>query len=121
VARGRYFRQEILISFPNDGRAFDFSMRPVTSPAGEVIAIVFEAIELTERRAAEGPLRKGQAMEAVGQLKGGLAHAFNNLLTGIIDGLRTMHGLSCAIPVIRQVRCSACASTDVMPCQRAAS
>jgi len=68
------------------------SQRPVTDVEGEPLGRVVSLRDVREQRLLEEQLRKAQKMEAYGQLAGGIAHEFNNLLTPILGNLDVLRG-----------------------------
>jgi signal transduction histidine kinase/HAMP domain-containing protein/ActR/RegA family two-component response regulator len=60
--------------------------------ARSIAELVARAMEASERRGLEAALARAQRMDSIGQLAGGVAHDFNNILTAILGNLEACRG-----------------------------
>lgn len=70
-----------------DGSEKNIHFRPVTMKTGDQF-VIYE--DVTELKQLEEQLHLAQRMKALGTLAGGIAHNFNNLLTGIMGSASLM-------------------------------
>ena len=64
--------------------------RCVRGPDGTILYYEGTVEDITQRKEIEAQLQHAQKMEAIGQLTGGLAHNFNNLLAVIIGNVELL-------------------------------
>jgi DNA-binding response OmpR family regulator len=87
-----------------DGRPCWFELTVSSSPAADIDVYQIAIRDLTAERLLEAERRHAQRMESIGQLTGGIAHDFSNLLA-VIDGVSQslLAGLSQDSPLRAQV------------------
>ncbi|RJP32964.1 MAG: PAS domain S-box protein [Candidatus Omnitrophota bacterium] len=78
-----------LINRRKDGSYYEeeSTISPVVDDTGAIINYVSVKRDVTKELELERQLQQAQKMEAIGQLAGGVAHDFNNILTGIIGNM----------------------------------
>ncbi|MDP3239460.1 MAG: CHASE3 domain-containing protein, partial [Reyranella sp.] len=76
-----------VVRVAHDGRDYEI-YRGEMSGGGAVV----RCVDITEKLRDEAALRQGQKMEATGQLTGGMAHDFNNILQVIRANLDLLKG-----------------------------
>ncbi len=80
-----------------NGAVLDRYSAPVRDKTGKHYGRIWTFRDITEQRKLEGQFRQAQKMEGIGQLAGGAAHDFNNILAVIqmqSDLLKASSGLS---------------------------
>lgn len=85
ISRGEVWRGRFK-NMKKDGTLYieDAVISPVREEDGEITGFVTIKRDVTKELSFQEQLNQSQKMQAVGQLAGGVAHDFNNMLTGIM-------------------------------------
>lgn len=85
IASGEVWRGE-LVNRRKDGTLYDehMTITPVRDELGEVTHFVAVKQDITARKRLEEQLLQSQKLEGIGQLAGGVAHDYNNILNVVV-------------------------------------
>ena len=88
-----------------DGRVLEISVSaaPINGSDAKRGGVVYVAEDVTEKTKLERQLIQSQKMDAVGQLTGGVAHDFNNILTVITGTIDLLHDALASEPQLAAV------------------
>jgi len=89
-ASGQAYAYEPTITYGSETLTYDAMYLPLLGPDGTVHAILGRARDITQHRQMEASLLQAQKMEALGQLAGGVAHDFNNVLLAMASCLKLL-------------------------------
>jgi PAS domain S-box-containing protein len=76
-----------IVTSSGEERRVVWNYAALRDPAGRSTSVIATGTDVTESRRLERQIIEMQKMEAVGTLAGGVAHDFNNILTGILGNL----------------------------------
>ncbi len=86
------------VEYRDDRIAGAFEVHAFRTAPGE-LAVTF--LDVTERRRMEERLRQAEKLQGIGRLAGGVAHDFNNQLTGILANADFLVGALAGAPELR--------------------